>query len=103
MDSTKRILFIVTSHDQLGSTGRKTGFYLPEVAHPYNVLAEKGFVIDIASPKGGAAPMDGTENADEVSRKFLADKKSSTLVKKTLKLSDVKPAASGRQCRGGAA
>lgn len=67
-DNMKRILFVVTSHSELGSTGRKTGFYLPEVAHPYKVLSEKGFAVDMASPKGGAAPIDGMEQADEVSR-----------------------------------
>ena len=82
----RKILFIVTSHDRLGDTGRKTGFYIAEVVHPYMVLSEKGFVIDIASPKGGEAPIDGLDQADEVSKTFLTDKKFSKQIKETLKL-----------------
>ena len=51
------VLFIVTSHDQLGNTGNKTGWYLPEVAHPYHVLKKAGHNIAFVSPKGGKAPM----------------------------------------------
>lgn len=82
----KKILFVVTSHEKLGDTGRKTGFYLPEVAHPYMVLSEKGFVIDIASPGGGEAPVDGMDQADDVSKAFIADKKLARQIKETLKL-----------------
>ena len=82
----QKILFVVTSHDQLGNTGRKTGFYLPEVVHPYMVLSEKGFTIDIASPNGGKAPIDGIDQADDVSKAFLADKKHAKQIEETLKL-----------------
>lgn len=57
----KKVLIAVTSNDQLGTTGRKTGYYLPEVTHPFFALLRAGFdpsEIDIVSPKGGAAPMD---------------------------------------------
>ena len=53
----KRVLIVLTSHDQLGQTGNKTGWYLPEVAHPYHVFKSKGYVVDFISPKGGKAPM----------------------------------------------
>ena len=88
----KKILFVVTSHDQLGNTGRKTGFYLPEVVHPYMVLSEKGFTIDIASPNGGKAPVDGIDQADDVSKAFLADKKYSKQIEETLKLDQLNAA-----------
>lgn len=84
----KKILFVVTSHGEMGNSGRKTGFYLPELAHPYNVLSKKGFAIDIASPKSGAAPIDGMDQADETSRAFL--EKHSKEIKNTKGLSDVK-------------
>lgn len=67
----KKILFALTSHDRKGSTGQPTGFYLPEAAHPWAVLAAAGFEIDFVSPKGGNPPMDGADAADAVSRKFL--------------------------------
>ncbi|CAM3221078.1 type 1 glutamine amidotransferase domain-containing protein [Rhodothermus bifroesti] len=53
-----RVLFVVTSHGVLGSTGQQTGYYLSEVAHPFQVLHEAGYEIDFVSPKGGLAPMD---------------------------------------------
>lgn len=67
----KKILFALTSHDRKGNTGQPTGFYLPEAAHPWAVLAAAGFEIDFVSPKGGNPPMDGADSADPVSRKFL--------------------------------
>ena len=88
----QKILFVVTSHDQLGDTGRKTGFYLPEVVHPYMVLSERGFAIDIASPKGGKAPVDGIDQADDVSKAFLADKKHSRQIEETLQLDQLNAA-----------
>lgn len=53
-----KILIILTSHDQLGSTGLKTGFWLEEFAAPYYVLKDANADITIASPKGGQAPLD---------------------------------------------
>ena len=52
-----KIICVVTNHDQLGSSGNKTGWYLPEVAHPYEVLTKAGFQVTFVSPKGGKAPM----------------------------------------------
>lgn len=52
-----KVLFVLTSHDKLGATDHKTGWYLPEVAHPYQVLKAKGHEITFLSPKGGKAPM----------------------------------------------
>ncbi|MBF0105106.1 MAG: type 1 glutamine amidotransferase domain-containing protein [Deltaproteobacteria bacterium] len=52
------ILVVVTSHAALGSTGRDTGYYLSEVAHPHRVFSDAGYVMDYASPNGALAPMD---------------------------------------------
>lgn len=54
----KKILFVLTSHDRLGDTGHKTGFWLEEFAAPYYVLKDAGVVITLASPAGGQPPLD---------------------------------------------
>jgi putative intracellular protease/amidase len=60
MNATKemimKVLMVITSHDQLGNTGRKTGFWLEELAAPYYVFKEAGVEITLASPKAAAAP-----------------------------------------------
>ena len=85
-----KILFVLTSHNQLGNTGKPTGWYLPEFAHPYDVLEKAGVDITIASPKGGEAPLDPSSveafKNDEASQNFLKNKES--LWKSTHKLSD---------------
>lgn len=53
-----KVLLLVTNHGKMGHLDKKTGWYLPEVAHPYLVFKEAGFDIIVASPKGGDAPMD---------------------------------------------
>ncbi|KAI9346781.1 putative chaperone protein HSP31 [Zopfochytrium polystomum] len=89
----KRILFIVTSHGDMGNTGRKTGWFLPEVAHPYNILIKAGFDITVASPKGGVTPMDpqsGIDFAkDEECIAFLKDEAAQKKMTQSIKLSDV--------------
>ncbi|KAI8847791.1 class I glutamine amidotransferase-like protein [Chytridium lagenaria] len=91
----KDILFIMTSHDELGSTGKKTGWYLPEVAHPYNILTKAGFNITVASPKGGKTPLDpGSAEAfkeDPECIAFLADSVATGKVNNSLLLSTIKP------------
>src|SRR6185436_10135909 len=62
----KKILLVLTSHDRLGDTGRKTGAYLSEVAHPHHVFTRAGFAVDFVSPRGGQPPLDGTRPAAEV-------------------------------------
>jgi len=87
--SQPKVLIVLTSHKELGNTGKPTGWYLPEFAHPYNVLAPKA-QITIASPAGGEAPLDPASvelfKADQVSVDFLNTK--SALWKNTEKLSD---------------
>ena len=57
-----KILIVLTSHDRLGDTGRKTGFWLEELAAPYYVFREAGVEITLASPKGGQPPLDPKSN-----------------------------------------
>ncbi|WP_068921279.1 type 1 glutamine amidotransferase domain-containing protein [Planobispora rosea] len=68
---SKRILTILTSHDRLGSTGRTTGFYVSEAAHPWEVFDRAGFEMDLASVAGGEPPQDGYDPGDPVQREFL--------------------------------
>jgi len=60
-----KILMILTSHDQLGTTGRKTGFWLEEFAAPYFTFKDAGAEVTIASPKGGQPPLDPKSNEPE--------------------------------------
>jgi putative intracellular protease/amidase len=87
-----RVLIVVTSHDQLGTTGRKTGYYLPEVSHPAQALVEAGYDIDFVSPQGGHAPLDpassGTE--DPSNRWFLENKALSGKLERTLRPDEVR-------------
>lgn len=84
-----KVLFVLTSHGQLGNTGKPSGWYLPELAHPYDLLEKAGVDITIASPKGGEAPLDPASveafKNDEVSQTVLENK--SDLWKNTHKLS----------------
>lgn len=68
-----RVLMVLTSHGELGDTGEPTGFYLSEFTHPYHVFTEAGYQIDVISPKGGKAPMDGVNREDPINAAFLAD------------------------------
>lgn len=68
----QKILFVVSSHGELGDSGRKTGYFLSEVTHPWSVLGEK-FDIDVVSPKGGRPPVDGFDLNDSINRKFWDD------------------------------
>jgi putative intracellular protease/amidase len=70
---TGRILIVLTSHDRLGETGRPTGFYLPEAAHPWHEFIAAGYTIDLVSPAGGKPPMDGVDTSDPLQRAFLDD------------------------------
>ena len=96
-----RVLAVVTSHDQLGATGYPTGYWISELSHPYLALVRAGYAVDVASPKGGAAPLDAwsdprsesAQNPDDfVSTGFLTNPTTKALVEDTAKLSDVDPA-----------
>ncbi|GAB1515571.1 type 1 glutamine amidotransferase domain-containing protein [Actinophytocola sp. KF-1] len=66
----KAILLALTSHDDLGGL-RKTGFYVPEAAHPWRVFRDAGFAVDLVSVNGGRPPMDGFDADDGTQRDFV--------------------------------
>ncbi|PWZ02956.1 class I glutamine amidotransferase-like protein [Testicularia cyperi] len=92
MSASKKILVVFTSHTQLIGSDHPTGYYLPEIAHPYYIFKEAGYELVAASPKGGEAPLDQSsvdafkEDADSV--KFLNDKEAQNWVGNTQKLDD---------------
>lgn len=89
-----KILVVLTSHDQLGDTGKKTGFWLEELAAPYYALKDAGAEIVLASPKGGQPPLDPkSDDADaqtDDTRRFKADAEAQALLASTVVLSSVK-------------
>lgn len=89
----KKALIAVTSHDQLG-TLRKTGYYLPEVAHPFLVLHDAGYDVDIVSPKGGTAPVDpgSLDLGDADNRRFWETPELRAKVERTLRPAEADPA-----------
>ncbi|MBJ6764522.1 type 1 glutamine amidotransferase domain-containing protein [Myxococcaceae bacterium JPH2] len=90
--TTMKVLLIVTSHSQFGSTGERTGFWLEELAAPYEQFAQAGAQVDIASPQGGAAPVDPRSEKEptEATRAFRADAQATKKLAHTLTLSEVK-------------
>ena len=60
-----KILFVVTSHDELGNTGHKTGFWVEEFAAPYYKFVDAGHEVTIATPKGGQAPIDPNSETEQ--------------------------------------
>jgi len=88
---SERVLFVVTSNDQLGTTGEKTGYYFSEVTHPYFQIVEAGFEVDIASPKGGLAPMDprSLKLKDRLNRRFYENPAHMSKLEKTLLLENI--------------
>ena len=94
-ENSPKILLVVTSHSELGDTGKKTGFWLPELTHPYYEFKKAGYVIDVASVQGGIAPVDpkSLEEPDEANHRFLQDAELMAKVFTTLPLSKIDPAA----------
>ena len=90
------ILIVLTSHASLGNTGRKTGFWLEELAAPYWILRDAGATLTLASPAGGRAPIDPASEAPEAqtdsTRRFKADTAAMTAASNTLRLVDVEAA-----------
>ncbi|WP_373545126.1 type 1 glutamine amidotransferase domain-containing protein [Chamaesiphon sp.] len=87
------ILMVLTSHDQLGNTGKKTGFWLEEFAAPYYTFKDAGATITLASPRGGQPPLDPKSDTPDAQTKdtqrFKADSAAQTALAHTLKLSEV--------------
>ncbi|SEK13899.1 type 1 glutamine amidotransferase domain-containing protein [Paraburkholderia diazotrophica] len=88
-----KILMVLTSHDQLGNTGHKTGFWLEELAAPYYVFKDAGVDIVLASPNGGKPPLDPKSNEPDFqtdqTRRFEADSAATAALESTSKLKDV--------------
>jgi putative intracellular protease/amidase len=89
-----KILMVLTSHDQLGDTGRKTGFWLEELAAPYYVFKDAGAQITLASPKGGRPPLDPKSQdpsfQTDITRRFEKDADAEGQLDKTVRLESVK-------------
>jgi putative intracellular protease/amidase len=89
-----KVLMVLTSHDQLGNTGRKTGFWLEELAAPYYVFRDAGAQITLASPKGGRPPLDPKSQdpsfQTDITRRFEKDADAEGQLGKTIRLSSVK-------------
>lgn len=88
-----KILMVLTSHDQLGDSGKKTGFWLEEFAAPYYVFKDAGAEITIASPKGGQPPLDPSSDTDdaqtEATERFKADEDAKGILARTKVLSTI--------------
>ncbi|MCZ4245071.1 type 1 glutamine amidotransferase domain-containing protein [Pedobacter punctiformis] len=90
---TKRILFVLTSVDEVKATGHKTGVWIEEFAAPYYLMLNHGLEITLATPKGGKAPIDPKSLLPDFStadvQKFTADKEAINRLNHTLKLADL--------------
>jgi putative intracellular protease/amidase len=88
-----KVLMVLTSHDQLGNTGRKTGFWLEEFAAPYYTFKDAGADIVLASPAGGQPPLDPKSDEPdfqtELTRRFKADPAAQQALASTVKLETV--------------
>ena len=91
-----KVLIVLTSHDQLGDTGKKTGFWLEELAAPYYTFKGAGAEIVLASPKGGQPPLDPKSNEPDfqtaLTRRFEADAEANAQLARTVRLDSVSQA-----------
>ena len=91
---SKRILMVLTSHDRLGDTGEKTGFWLEELAAPYYACRDAGAEVTLASPKGGQPPLDPKSDAEdsqtEATRRFKKDDAAQAQLAQTHRLAEMK-------------
>ena len=89
-----KILMVMTSHDKLGNTGRKTGFWLEEFAAPYFRFIDAGVTVTVISPKGGQPPLDPVsdtpEGQTEYTIRFKGDKAAQAVLAHTVLLSTVR-------------
>lgn len=90
-----KILMVLTSHDQLGETGEKTGFWLEEFAAPYYRFIDAGAQVNLASPKGGQPPLDPKSDSPDAqssdTKRFREDVAAQELLAATVKLKDISP------------
>lgn len=91
------VLFVLTSHSELGNTGKKTGFWIEEFAAPYYALVDAGFQVTLASPKGGQPPVDPKSEAPEsqtqATQRYNNDSNVKALLANTFKLSEISASA----------
>jgi len=89
-----KILMVLTSHDQLGDTGRKTGFWLEEFAAPYFVFRDAGVELTLASPKSGLPPLDprsdDPQNQTPAMTRFKKDAQAQKDLANTVRLADMR-------------
>lgn len=89
-----KILFVVTSHDELGNTGHKTGFWVEEFAAPYYKFTDAGYNVVVTTPKGGRAPIDPNSEAPsaqtEATKRYYNDAKVQEIIAHTHKLDEMK-------------
>ena len=89
----KKVLFVLTSHDQLGTTGEKTGFWIEEFAAPFYLLKDNGIEITLASPKGGQPPIDPKSDTPDsqtpATIRFKGDHETQKQLANTILLADV--------------
>jgi len=89
-----KVLFVVTSHDELGNTGHKTGFWVEEFAAPYYSFKDAGFEVVVATPKGGQAPIDPNSEVPDAqtpaTERYYIDEEVQNIIANTEKLSDQK-------------
>ncbi|OUR95690.1 hypothetical protein A9Q84_14410 [Halobacteriovorax marinus] len=87
-----KVLIVLTSHTKLGDTDQRTGFWLPELTHPYYELINAGFAVDIASPQGGMAPVDQMSflEKDDFNQRFLNDAVLMAKVMRSIPLSSIR-------------
>ncbi|AZJ31761.1 Putative intracellular protease/amidase [Tenacibaculum mesophilum] len=92
----KKVVFVLTSHEELGNTGEKTGFWIEEFAAPYYLLKDKGVEVTLASPKGGQPPIDPKSNEPDfqtpATLRFNKDEELQNVMANTAKLSDISEA-----------
>ena len=90
---TRKILMVLTSHDELGNTGKKTGFWIEEFAAPYYAFIDAGVEVVLATPQGGQAPIDPTSTLEEfqtsATERYYADEVAQSKVATTVKLSSL--------------
>lgn len=88
-----KILMVLTSHDELGDTGKKTGFWLEEFAAPYYVFNDAGHDVTLASPAGGKPPLDpksdDSDSQTEATRRYKQDENAQAELASTTKLADI--------------
>ena len=91
-----KVLFVLTSHDKLGDTGEKTGFWIEEFAAPYYLLKDKGAQITLASPMGGQPPIDPKSDTSDsqtpATERFHKDDETKEVLSKTVKLENINQA-----------